>query len=201
MCRSGPPWFDLSAPVDAPCPGQFVQQRSIRTEFQHAALPAALDPSEIEVSLGALAGLTSRQASSGSLTHEADDEVHLHWHSVATFLVREGRLVTVDPAPGIDQGTLRIFLLGPVLAALLRQRGYLVLHASAVAYSGGAAAFLGLSGRGKSTLAAALHARSSQPSYPVFLSSNSGPTPPLRLTRTSQPSPVFVQTSTSEFAQ
>jgi hypothetical protein len=42
---------------------------------------------------------------------------------------------------------------------LLRQRGYLVLHASAVACRHRAAVFLGASGWGKSTLAAALHQR------------------------------------------
>src|SRR5207245_732423 len=44
-------------------------------------------------------------------------------------------------------------------AALLRARGYLVLHGSAVALDGAAICFVGASGWGKSTLAALLHAR------------------------------------------
>ena len=42
---------------------------------------------------------------------------------------------------------------------LLQQRGYLVLHASAVAAGGTAVAFLGHAGWGKSTTAAALYAQ------------------------------------------
>lgn len=70
----------------------------------------------------------------------------------------------IEPAPGVDERVLRAYVLGPALSVLLYQRGFLVLHASAVALRGedgsmGAVAFLGHSGEGKSTLAAALHAR------------------------------------------
>lgn len=76
-----------------------------------------------------------------------------------TFLVRDGAEVIVDAAPGVPDSVLRLYLVGPALAILLRQRGHLVLHASAVAIDGEAVAFLGGSGRGKSTTAGALHAR------------------------------------------
>jgi hypothetical protein len=46
-----------------------------------------------------------------------------------------------------------------VLGVLLQQHGYLTLHASAVAIGAQAIAFLGHRGEGKSTIAAALHAR------------------------------------------
>lgn len=49
-----------------------------------------------------------------------------------------------------------IFLLGPVMGSVLRRRGVLALHASAVVAGDGAWAFLGPGGSGKSTLAAAL---------------------------------------------
>ena len=86
-------------------------------------------------------------------------EVCLAYAGVGAFGVLGGREILVDPTPGVDEGVLRLYLLGAALGTLLHQRGALVLHASAVAVRGGAAAFLGSSGGGKSTTAAALHAR------------------------------------------
>ncbi|HSK83236.1 MAG TPA: hypothetical protein VK902_07490 [Rubrobacter sp.] len=65
----------------------------------------------------------------------------------------------VDPKPGADERVLRVCVLGPVLGALLYQRGLLALHASTVAVGREAVAFVGEKGMGKSTLAAALCAR------------------------------------------
>ena len=72
--------------------------------------------------------------------------------------------ILIHPAPDVDDATLRAFLLGPVLAIALYQRGFLVLHASSIAFQEcdgkwGAVGFLGHSGAGKSTMVAALHAR------------------------------------------
>ena len=87
------------------------------------------------------------------------EKVDFFWKEVGAISVRGGNQIVVNPVPGVDERVLRPFILGPVLAALLEQRGRLVLHASAVNVAGGAVAFLGESGRGKSTIAAALHAR------------------------------------------
>lgn len=84
-------------------------------------------------------------------------EARLYYDGVGAFLVRSGREVVVDGAPGVDERLLRLALLGPAMALLLHQRGRLVLHASTVALDGGAVAVLGRSGQGKSTLAAALY--------------------------------------------
>ena len=70
---------------------------------------------------------------------------------VARYLVREGREIVVEPAPGGGEA-VGAFLLGSVLAACLKQRGILTLHASAIATDAGAVLFAGHSGRGKSTL-------------------------------------------------
>ncbi len=75
----------------------------------------------------------------------------------AAFLIRQGRAVTVYPAPGVSPGRVHLYLIGTVMALLLYQRGMLVLHASAVSIGGGVVAFVGESGLGKSSLAAALH--------------------------------------------
>jgi hypothetical protein len=86
-------------------------------------------------------------------------EIIFFWEGVGRFVARGGCEIVVDPAPEVDERVLRSFILGSVLAMILHQRGRLVLHASAVAVDGAAVAFLGGSGWGKSTTAAALHTR------------------------------------------
>jgi hypothetical protein len=62
--------------------------------------------------------------------------------------------VCVRPDPAGRSELLPILLAGTVMSFLLTMRGQTVLHASAVAVDGSALAFVGQSGRGKSTLAA-----------------------------------------------
>lgn len=64
--------------------------------------------------------------------------------------------VTAHLHPGVDRGLLPVLTAGTVLAVHLMLRHSLVLHASAVRRHGQAIAFVGASGMGKSTLAAAL---------------------------------------------
>jgi hypothetical protein len=64
--------------------------------------------------------------------------------------------ITVHLQPGADPGLIPVLMAGAVLAVHLRLRSELVLHASAVRRAGRALAFVGASGMGKSTLAAAL---------------------------------------------
>ncbi len=67
--------------------------------------------------------------------------------------------VAVRPFPGTPLTTLRHLLLNQVLPLVLSRRGRLVLHASAIGWHGQVAAFMGRSGAGKSTIAAACAAR------------------------------------------
>jgi len=75
------------------------------------------------------------------------------------FHIRNGREIIVDPLPNAAPGALNVVLLGRVMAFLLRQRGWLPLHASVVVVRKQAVLFLGPSGGGKSTTAAAFHAK------------------------------------------
>src|SRR5690348_8122758 len=86
-------------------------------------------------------------------------DVCLRYAQTATFRIRNGSEIQVEPFDGADDRAVRLLLLGPALAVLLHQRGLLVLHASAVSFGKSVAAFVGEKGEGKSTLAAALHAR------------------------------------------
>jgi hypothetical protein len=71
---------------------------------------------------------------------------------------RAGRRVWASEAAAASED-LALYLVGPVLAFVLRLRGVTCLHASAVAVGGRAVALVGPSGAGKSTTAAALALR------------------------------------------
>ncbi len=74
---------------------------------------------------------------------------------VGNFLISNGNEVIVEPLPDVDERILRPCILGSAMSVILQQRGFLVLHASAVLMQGEAIAFLGTSGAGKSTTASA----------------------------------------------
>jgi hypothetical protein len=86
-------------------------------------------------------------------------EAVLYLKNTGTIIVRDGDRVVVDMDPLVDPGLIRQCLLGAVMGVVLGQRGKLVLHAGSVQVGGRAIAFLGDSGQGKSSLAAALVAR------------------------------------------
>ncbi|MDQ3788641.1 MAG: hypothetical protein M3422_15535, partial [Actinomycetota bacterium] len=69
---------------------------------------------------------------------------------------RDFARITVHKHPDADEALLPILVAGAVVAIHLTLHQALVLHASAVATNGSAIAFVGSSGMGKSTLAAAL---------------------------------------------
>lgn len=87
------------------------------------------------------------------------DVVFFYWESAGIVAVRGGHEIVVQPLSGASEQHVRLLLLGPAFAALLRQRDVLMLHGSGVAVNGNAVAFMGASGYGKSTMAAALHQR------------------------------------------
>jgi hypothetical protein len=91
--------------------------------------------------------------------HATPEEFLLNYPDVGKFHVRQGAEIVVDLESGAYSNLLRVCLLGPVMAALLHQRGLLVLHGSAINIDGNAVAFLGDKGWGKSTLAAFMQAR------------------------------------------
>ena len=66
----------------------------------------------------------------------------------------DGHEVSAYPVPGVSKQTVDHLYLNQVLPLALGRQGKLVFHASAVEIGGAAVAFMGESGKGKSTLAA-----------------------------------------------
>jgi hypothetical protein len=82
-----------------------------------------------------------------------------HLRDAGIFRIEDGKAITINPLPTVDEGLLRAYIGGVMMAILLYQRGLLILHASAVQVANQVVAFLGMSGAGKSSLAAALDAQ------------------------------------------
>lgn len=136
----------------------------------HSALPlpelvadeAAATGSEADVIIrfGKIRAVPFETNGAARYIHVIAGEVYLFWQGIGSFLVRGEREIVIDPAPGVEERVLRLFLLGTTLAMLLHQRGQVVvLHASTAAISGQAVAFAGAAGMGKSAMVAALHER------------------------------------------
>jgi hypothetical protein len=89
----------------------------------------------------------------------APDTLWLRVPGIVRFLIREGRRIDYEVEPDAAPGDVAAFVMGGAFGLLLQQRGLTVLSASSVLVDGRAALFMGGSGGGKSTLAAALQAR------------------------------------------
>ncbi len=114
---------------------------------------------EVAIRLGPVGSPPAQLDPAGFGFWAAGDEACHFLEKVGAFLVRGGREIVIDPAPGVEERLLRLSLLGPAFALLLHQRGFLVMHASVVARGDTAVAILGKSGWGKSTIAGALYAK------------------------------------------
>ena len=130
---------------------------SIDSGFVLPELPTGGAGTDVVIKIGNIRDLPSAASDAESGFHATPNEVFLFWKEVGTFLVRDGQEIIVAPAPEVEESVLRLFTLGAVLAVLLHQRGFLVLHGTTVMINGCAVTFLGNQGRGKSTLAAALY--------------------------------------------
>lgn len=84
------------------------------------------------------------------------NDIDIFWNHELLFKVKNGNEIVVNSNVDINPTFLRSLILGRAMGTLLHQRGFLVLHASAVNIDGSAVAFLGWRGNGKSTTTMAL---------------------------------------------
>lgn len=126
--------------------------------------PPGKDP-DVVVKLGRVAkpALLAEYAI-GPFSWATPTELVFEVPGVARYRMCDGRQIVIDPATDADERSVRLFLLGSGIAAILLQRGRFLLHGCAVAVGGGALIAVGYSGVGKSTLAEVLRRRG----YAVF---------------------------------
>lgn len=92
--------------------------------------------------------------------HEGGRFFHLSYGDGTHFVIDQyATRLWGEPGPGLSFDDLCVYLVGPVMGFVLRQRGLTCLHASALTINGRAIALVGPAGAGKSTTAAALALR------------------------------------------
>lgn len=83
------------------------------------------------------------------------DDIHYVWRGICRTRIQGGREITVEPDPGDHEDAIMNLVIGPFIALAMHQRGRLVMHGSGVLINGAVVGFVGNSGQGKSTTAAA----------------------------------------------
>jgi hypothetical protein len=119
---------------------------------------------EVRVRLGTIGAEEPEDGRLGPFLWAGPAMLRLHVPEVAKFLVRDGNEIIIEPHPGVDEDSVRTFLLGSAFGALLTQRHLLVLHGNAIQIGESCVVCVGPSGSGKSTLAAEFMKRG----YPVL---------------------------------
>jgi hypothetical protein len=111
---------------------------------------------DIGIHVGQVPPLNKIVGSSRRLTVDETGLCRLEIPAVATFSVRNGSEIVIDPLVSLNSVVLRNYLFGTVLGLVCHQRGVFPLHGSCLQLGDGAVIFSGNSGAGKSTLAAGL---------------------------------------------
>jgi hypothetical protein len=117
-------------------------------------------PPEVTITYGQVPEALEAPLAAGEWYQSTPGLILLKIRNVAKYLVKDGKEIIIDRAPQASDADVRLFLLGSAMGALMHQRGLLPLHGSAIRLPDGTAAiFMGPSGIGKSTLAAAFRQR------------------------------------------
>lgn len=101
----------------------------------------------------------SEAVTKGAFYQSNSHELWLDVPNVARYLISQGNCITIDPYEHADEDSIRVFLLGSCMGALLMQRDLFLLHANAIKIGDVCVSFSGNSGAGKSTLSGAFMSR------------------------------------------
>jgi hypothetical protein len=118
--------------------------------------PAEVSEADVTIRLGDVPESLPDAVNRGVLFQSSETEFLLHIDRVARYHVRNGSEIVVKLLGTSAPGDISAFISGTVLGALMHQRRMLPIHASTVVYRDKCLLFAGISGSGKSTMAATL---------------------------------------------
>jgi hypothetical protein len=115
-------------------------------------LPATFNRSHLKISIGK----TPDKLEGDDVVHKvrmsaSPSEYLLDVNNVARYYAGHGNTIVIEPYPGSDIESVRLFMLSNAMAAILHQQNKIPLHASGIVTEAGLVLFTGPSGIGKST--------------------------------------------------
>ncbi len=113
-------------------------------------------PPDVTIKEGVVPDQIDPVINEGVLFQSNDHEYLLKVDTVASYYVKNGNEITVQMNKDCSIHEVSAFLIGSAFGAVIHQRRLLPLHASTVVYKNKCLVFMGISGAGKTTLAAAL---------------------------------------------
>ncbi len=119
-------------------------------------LKARFNKGDVKIKFGNNPKQVPNIKTSGALFQASENSFLLKLNSIGSFHVQNGSDISIEKAANANEDDLRLILLGSVFGALLHQRGLLPIHGSCVHKNGITTVFSGISGAGKSSLAAML---------------------------------------------
>lgn len=126
----------------------------IGSEIELPELLSSDIDTEIKIEFGETPVELQNPIKKGLRFQAAENEFLLHVDNVASFYVKNGDSITIKKKENADDDSVRLFLLGSALGALLMQRDMIPMHGSTVKIDDYCIVITGVSGVGKSTLAA-----------------------------------------------
>lgn len=126
----------------------------IKSEFEIPELLKHDGISDVKIILGKTPQNLKNINKKGVKYQASKDEFLLEVDNIANYYVNGGNKITVELLKENLDKEVRLFLLGSVFGALFLQRGLLPIHGSAIKFENSATIFTGLSGVGKSSMAA-----------------------------------------------
>jgi len=127
---------------------------TIKSEFEIPELLENEGFPDLEIVLGKTPKELSKIAKRGVKYQAAKNEFLLEVDHIAKYHIKDGNKIFVELLKDSADREVRLFLLGSAFGALFLQRGLLPIHGSTIKFGSSATIFAGLSGAGKSSIAA-----------------------------------------------
>jgi hypothetical protein len=132
---------------------------TFEAEINLPELMPAAGPADVRIALGKVCGYLKKPAVKTPWYEVAPGQFLLRVDGIAAYYAENGNRIVIEPHPAAKPEDIRVFLWHTILAALLHQRDYLVLHGATVVVDGKAVALVGYSGVGKTAIALTLYDR------------------------------------------